>query len=108
MEIFESKQLLDLLVVGVLLPNPLGMLLYDFVPQPVGEVGVEQPAWVETVTSFNHICWFTAFKVHSLEHVFSREIVVYDIEVLKVVAFLQDFSVDFGQDFSLLGRVLAG
>lgn len=66
LQIIEPENVLDLLVVGVLLPDPIGMFHPQLVPQPVSQVRMELSIGMESVATLNHILGISALLHPSL------------------------------------------
>jgi hypothetical protein len=98
-----AEKFSNLIVEGVFRSDPFWMFCLHLVPEPVCEVRVELTVWMESVASFDHLLWITAFHDFSFEDFHGWEIVVNQIKVLEFVALVYDLLVDFRKILGPLG-----
>lgn len=61
-EILKTKNVLDLIVVGILLTDPVWVIDSKFIPKPVSQVRVKLSIWVKPITRLDHVLRITPFS----------------------------------------------
>lgn len=82
-KVFQSEDIFDLLIVGVLVSDPLRVLSCNFIPQPICQIRIKKTTGMKTITRFNQLLWSFVLKNSLVENLLCWKIIVCIVIIFK-------------------------